>query len=192
MRSTFNLQKLVRGLTARATGAARKYARAEQSPLVLEARKADDDFAEEILAAMQKVNTVEDAIFLEKSLQRMDLLRAKNEEDRDSITAAQKRYEQFGMTIELARKNPDSYIRLCMANIKNKNASPYHILAENSIAFVNGNTTRLRSRAAFVPDSERGIWDARIALAEKTIELFTELHNSLADGFEEKQGTAAR
>lgn len=183
---------LVRGLAANAMLAAKKYATAEQSPPVQEARQADLDFAKRIRAAIEKAKTVEDLIFIEQNLQKLDLLKAKNQEDKNSIVASQKKYDQFSMTIAEMRNNPDGYIRLCMANIKNINANPYKFIMENSLAFINGNVTRMRSRMAFSPDSERDMWEARIAVAGKTSEMFAALHNSLADGFEEQQGTAAR
>lgn len=182
--------KLVQGLARRATTASEKYAVAELSPLVQEARQADRIFAQKILAAIDKAKSIEDLIYLEKTLQKLDLLRARNPEDRDSIIAAQKRYDQLSMTIEQIRTNPDTYIRLCMANIKNVNSNPYRIPYENSIAFINGNVTRLRNRAAFAPDSERDIWEARIAAAERMVEMFKELHNAAAAEFDEKQKLA--
>lgn len=185
-------RRIVLSLAAEATNSAQKYSKAEQSSPVREARQADRDFAQKILTAAEKAESVEELVFIEKSLQKFDLMKAKTPEDRSSIVASQKRYEQLGMTLEQMRKNPDGYIMLCMANIKNANADPYKIMMDNSLSFINGNVTRMRNRASFASDSEREVWNARIIVAKKTAGLFRELHESLAAAFEQKRQTSKK
>ncbi len=177
-------RKSILNLVSMATKSARMHLRAERSKVVQDARQADRDFARNILAAAESAASVEDLIALEQNLQKSDLLKVKANEDRSSIIAAQRKYGQFAMTIAQMRNNPDSYIRLCMANIKNTTADPRRIITENSLAFINGNVTRMQSRAAFAPEGEREVWEARIAVAGKTADMFRELHESLAAAFE--------
>lgn len=167
-----------------ATQSAQKYFEAEQSQAVREARQADHAFAEEILFLAGEAETVGDLVFLEQSLQKLDLLKAKTEQDKRSILASQKNYDQFTTTIGQMKKNPDAYIVSNMGH-KESGGDPKAIVRGNSLDFIEGNVTRMRNREAFAPDGEREVWDARIAVAKKTGDLFKDMHSGLVENFKE-------
>lgn len=185
MLSDFNSRDFV-NLTAKATKSAQKYLEAEQSQAVRDARQADYDFAAEILFLADRAKTVEDLLALEKALQKLDLMKAKTGQDRKSILAAQKSYEQFTVTLNLMRTNPDAYFTANMGH-KETGGDPKIIVRGNSLDFIAGNVVRMRNREAFAEDGEREVWAARIAVAKRTGELFAELHNGFLAAFEEKQ-----
>lgn len=184
MNSSHN-RKIITALIGIGTKSTQKHLELEQSQLGRETREADHEFAQQILDASGKAKSVEDLVFLEQSLQKIDMMKAKAEQDRNSIAASQKNYIQFSRTIEQMRKAPGSYLRLNMGH-KDTGGDPEKIVKGNSLDFITGNITRMQNRASFSPESERDIWDARIAVARKTIELFQSLHRTLVKDFERK------
>ncbi len=52
---------------------------------------------------------------------------------------------------------------------------------------IHSNATRLRNRAAFSPEEERRLWDARILLAEKTADMLRGMHDALLEEREQQR-----
>ncbi len=173
-------------LASLAAESAQKYSAAEQSEIVQKARRADRDFAEEILAVAGEAKSVEDLVELEKTLQKLDHLKAKSGHDKKSILASQKSYEQFTITLGQMKKNPDAYFTANMGH-KESGGDPKAIVRGNSLDFIEGNVTRMRNREGFAPDGEREVWAARIAVAKRTGDLFRDMHAGLVANFEETQ-----
>lgn len=173
-------------LTGLASESLKTHSKLEQSRLGREARAADHDFSAKIRDILGNAKTIEDLIFLEQSLQKLDLLKAKTPQDKSSISASQKSYTQLSKTLAHMRSTPDSYFHMNMGH-KDTGGDPEKIVTGNSLDFIAGNITRMQNRASFSPDSERDVWDARIAVARKTIDLFKNLHKTLAGDFEKKQ-----
>jgi hypothetical protein len=142
----------------------------------------DQEEAQRILAANEKFDVIEDMIVFEQALQKGDFLKATSNEDRNSIRAAQRSYEQLSKTIAQMRKTPDAYFEFVMGH-KDTRGDPRKIVKGNSLDFIAGNITRMQNRKQFVPESEKEVWDARIAMAKKTIDMFKTLHDNLAANF---------
>lgn len=179
-------RKFLANLTGLATQSVKAHLELEQSRPGLRARDLDRNFAQEIRDILGKAQSIEDLIFLEQSLQKLDLLKAKTPQDKSSISASQKSYTQLSKTLAHMRSTPDSYFHMNMGH-KDTGGDPEKIVTGNSLDFIAGNITRMQNRASFSPDSERDVWDARIAVARKTIDLFKNLHKTLAGDFEKKQ-----
>jgi hypothetical protein len=158
----------------------------ERSQTGMRVQQSDHEYAQRILTATDKFESVEDMVFFEQSLQKSDFLKANSDEDRNSIIAAQKSYEKFTHTLGQMRKNPDGYFEMNMGN-KEYNGDPHKIIKSNSMDYITGNITRMQNRKQFASESEKEGWDARIAMAKKTGDMFKTLHNNLADNFERKQ-----
>ncbi len=173
-------------LTSLAMKSAQKHRKAERSKVVQDARQADCRFAEEILSIAGGAKSVDELVELEKSLQKLDLLKAKTGQDGKSILAAQKSYDQFTVTLGQMRKNPDAYLTANRGH-KESGGDPKAIVRGNSLDFIEGNVTRMRNREGFAPDGEREVWSARIAVAKRTGDLFRDMHAGLVADFEEKQ-----
>lgn len=155
-----------------------------RTPEAKEAILARNDLAEGIQEAIEDAGAIEDLIHYEMTLQQLDRLSAQSQEDENSIGNAERDYRQLAETVEQMRRNPEEYFR---ANIALRGTGgDFRKLPRSRIDHIHANITRMRNRATFVPDEEREIWEARIQLASKTIEMLRAMHKRLVQEYEDK------
>lgn len=151
-----------------------------ETPEAKKVIKNREDLADRILEAINQAEAIEDLIEYEVALQRLDEYSAHDPQDLTSIRNAQRDYGQLVETIAQMRRNPEEYLR---ANMGFGDARE---LPRGRIQQVLSNLTRLRNRAAFSPEEERQMWDARMRLAEKTAEMLRTMHRIVVEEHDQK------
>ncbi len=152
--------------------------RMRQTSEAKQAAKASDDLAKRIFESIAEAESIEDLIHYEMVLQTLDQLSAQNQHDQSSIENAQREYRQLSETVTQMRENPDEYFR---ANVAFRDTGgDFRKLPRGRIQHIHANIARLQNRATFAADDERGVWEARIKLAEKTMEMLRAMHKKLA------------
>jgi hypothetical protein len=151
-----------------------------QTPEAQKAIQNRNDLARSILEAAEQSETIEELIHCEVVLQQLDEHSAHDPQDLTSIRNAQRDYRQLMETVAQMRRNPEEYLRA------NMGFGDVRELPRGRIQQVLSNLTRLRNRAAFSPEEERQIWDARIRLAEKTAEMLRGMHRFCVEEYETK------
>ncbi len=152
-----------------------------------EARKVIDNrnkLTDRILKAVEQAETIEDLIEYEVALQRLDEYSAHDPQDIASIQNAQRDYRQLSETISQMRRNPEEYLRANMG--MHDTGGDIRKMPRGRIQQIHSNATRLRNRAAFSPEEERRLWDARILLAEKTADMLRGMHDALVEKHEQQ------
>lgn len=156
--------------------------RMRQTPEAKKAIKNSDDLAKRILDATDAAESIEDLIHYEMVLQDLDKLSAQSQQDQASIANAQRDYRQLSETVAQMRRNPREYLR---ANIAFRDTGgDIRKLPRGRIQHIHANIARLRNRTTFAPEEERGVWDARIKLADRTIALLRAMHKKLVNEYE--------
>lgn len=153
-----------------------------QTPEALKAIEARHELAKGILEAVDNARRIEDLIQYEMMLQRLDIPSAQSQQDKTGVENAQRDYEQLARTVEQLHRNPEEYF---LANIALKDTGgDFRKLPRGRVQQIHSNIARLRNRASFALDEERGVWDARVKLAEKTEEMLRTLHKNKARDYE--------
>jgi hypothetical protein len=164
--------------------AAREIMRA--TPEAEEYRKEQEKLTAQILKAMDSAKRVEDLVFLEMTLQNFDRSQAHTEQDQASIDKAQSDYAELVHAIDQMRTSPDEYMK---ANLSISSRDILKMPDVRGPAKIKGNLARLQTRAMFATEEDQKVWDARIAVANKTSSMLRTLHKNLATKFErETQG----
>lgn len=146
-----------------------------RTPEAIIAIQTRNDLARSILEAVGQAETIEELIHCEVMLQRLDEYSAHDPQDLTSIKNAQRDYRQIIETVSQMRRNPEEYLRA------NMGFGDVRELPRGRIQQVLSNLARLRNRAAFSPEEERQIWDARTRLAEKTAEMLRTMHRNVVE-----------
>lgn len=160
--------------------------RSERSKQADEARR---KMANYILERVAKASRIEDLVRQEMTLQRLDLLAAETEEDRKSVESARTDYKQIDGTIRQMRRNPDEYFQGNMG-MRDVGEDFKKFPRSKGLQQLAANRARFRNRAAFLPATDRLIWDARIKLADETERRLKKLHRDLARLFQRKREAA--
>lgn len=165
-----------------------KYAKnkARQTPEAKEAQKKQEQLAKLIAQAMDAATTVEELIYIERSLQDIDTLQAVTPQDQTSIENAKRDYRQIAATIDQMRRAPNEYFK-ANQSMKETGGDFRKIPRSRGLQQISGNKARLQNRASFAVEDERKVWEARIALAGKTEEMVQTLHKNLALRFGKHQ-----
>lgn len=135
-----------------------------------------NDLTKRILKAIDEAKTIEELLDYEVALQRLDEYSAHDPQDITSIQNAQRDYRQLSETISQIRRNPEEYLRANMG--MHDTGGDIRKMPRGRIQQIYSNTTRLRNRAAFSPVEERQLWDARVLLAEKTVDMLRGMHDA--------------
>ena len=83
------------------------------------------------------------------------------------------------------RRNPEEYLRANMG--MHDTGGDIRKMPRGRIQQIHSNATRLRNRAAFSPEEERRLWDARMLLAEKTADMLRGMHDALVETHEQQR-----
>lgn len=157
---------------------------ARQTPEAEQSAKACDELSKRILGVIDEADSIEDLIYCEMVLQTLDRLSATSQRDKNSIENAQKEYRQLSETITQMRENPDEYFRANKA-LKGTDGD-FRKLPRGRIQHIYSNVSRMQNRAAFATNEERKVWDARIKLAEKTVDMLRAMHKALVKEYESR------
>lgn len=167
----------VQGDFARLVGSGIDFLKAmRQTPEAKSVIENRNELADRILHAIGQAETLEDLIEYEVALQRLDEYSAHDPQDITSIQNAQRDYRQLSETISQIRRNPEEYLRANMG--MHDTGGDIRKMPRGRIQQIYSNTTRLRNRAAFSPVEERQLWDARVLLAEKTVDMLRGMHDA--------------
>lgn len=155
-----------------------------QTPEAGQAIQASDDLSSRILEVIDSAETIEKLIHYEMILQNLDRLFAQSQQEQNSIDNAQREYRQLSDTVAQMRRNPEEYFQ---ANIAfRETGRDFRKLPRGRIQHIHSNITRLRNRATFAPEEDRMMWEARIKLADKTIDVLRSMHRSLVKKYDGK------
>ncbi len=155
-----------------------------QTPEAKKAIQTRNALANLILETVERSETIESLIHCEAVLQQLDERSAHSKQDKSSIENAQRDYRQLSATVAQMRRNPDEYFQ---ANIALRDTGgDFRKLPRGRIQQIHANIARLRNRAAFAPEEEVHIWEARIQLAEKTAEMLRTMHKQLVKEYERR------
>lgn len=158
--------------------------RMRQTPEAKQAEQTSGDLAKRILEVIEDAKSVEDLIHYEMVLQTLDRLSAKDRHDKSSVANAERDYRQLSETVAQMRENSDEYFR---ANVALRDTGgDFRKLPRGRIQHIHANVARMQNRAAFASDEERVVWEARIKLAEKTVEMLRAMHKKLVKEYESK------
>lgn len=149
-----------------------------ESSVAKRAARRNYEFAEFILGKIEQAEEIEDLIRFEMLLQKNDILIAQTDSDRQSIKNAQKEYRQLIITIGQMREDPDGYF-LANLSLKETDGDFRKLPKSRGPQQINANRARLQNRAMFSGDDQRAIWEARVAMAVRTVYLLLELHKKL-------------
>ncbi len=158
--------------------------RMRQTPEAEQAAQASSNLANQILEEIDEVKSIEDLIHCEMMLQTLDSLSATSQHDKSSIENAKGEYRQLSETVAQMRENPDEYFRANKA-LKGTGGD-VRKLPRGRIQHIYSNITRMQDRAAFAPDEERKVWEARIKLARKTVDMLRAMHKALVKEYESR------
>ncbi len=132
---------------------------------------------------MDSAKCVEDLVFLEIALQEMDRAQAQTEQEKGSIDKAQSDYQELVHAIDQMRATPAEYLKANLS-ITSKNITKMPDV--RGPAKIKSNLARLHNRAMFSNEEDRNVWDARIAVAHRTISILQELHEELTADAEQE------
>ncbi len=151
-----------------------------QTPEAKKAIQSRNALANLILeTVVERTETIESLIHCEAVLQQLDERSARSKQDKTSIENAQR-----DSTVAQMRRNPDEYFQ---ANVALRDTGgDFRKLPRGRIQQIHANIARLRNRAAFAPEEEVNIWEARIQLAEKTAEMLRAMHKQLVKEYESR------
>ena len=155
-----------------------------QTPEAGQAVQASSNLANRILEAVDKAKSIEDLIHYEMVLQTLDRLSATSQHDKTSVQNAEREYRQLSETVTQMRENPDEYFRANKA--LRDTGGDFRKLPRGRIQHIHANIARLQNRATFAPDDDREVWEARIKLAEKTLDILRVMHKRLVKEYESK------
>jgi hypothetical protein len=164
--------------------------KARQTPEAREAREKQEQLAQLIAQSAESAKTVEDLIYIERSLQDIDTLQAVTPHDQTGIANAKREYRQIADTVDQMRRAPDEYFK-ANQSMKETGGDFKKIPRSRGLQQISGNKARLQNRASFAVADERKVWEARIALADKTEGMVKTLHRNLAANFAGKQKITA-
>ncbi len=153
-----------------------------QSTEAIRDKNAKEELAKIILAATKNAHTVEDLLHIERTLQTLDKGKAVTPHDQTSIKNAERDYAQITDTIDQMRTAPDEYFK-ANRSLKETGGDVKKMPRSRGLQQINGNKARMQNRASFADENNRLVWDARIALAEKTASMLKTLHDTLAAEF---------
>ncbi len=175
--------RLASTLLKNANRVAKAKAKMRATPQAEKYREEQELLAQRILKAMDAARRVEDLVYLEMLLQEMDRELAHTEQEQGSIDKAQIAYRELVYTIEQMRRAPEEYLK---ANLSISSRDMRKMPDVRGPAKIKSNLARLHNRAMFSNEEDRNVWDARIAVAHRTISILQELHEELTADAEQE------
>lgn len=164
---------LAQSLAATAANVAEAKTEMRATPEAAKYREEQGKLVAKITAATNSAKRIEDLIFLEMALQKMDMAQAQTEQEIGSIQKAQTAYQELLRTVDQMRRSPEEYSE---ANLSISSQEPEKIPDVRGPAKLRSNLARLQNRAMFATEEDRGVWEARVGLAHATGNIIKTMH----------------